>query len=77
MFGKGPRKGDSEAFASILQKILSPDGIADAIQNNPLLIHLYLYFCFNDFNRVLKLYEHLYNVAVRNSSYETWAKMTY
>ncbi|KAH7013658.1 hypothetical protein EDB80DRAFT_710628 [Ilyonectria destructans] len=72
MFGKGPRKRDSEAFASILQNILSSDGIADAIQNNPLLIHLYLYFCFNDFNRILKLYEHLYNVALSTNGRTTW-----
>ncbi|KAK7433274.1 hypothetical protein QQZ08_000211 [Neonectria magnoliae] len=75
MFEKSARVRGMESFVSILQALFATygtGGIADAIEEHPLLIYIYLHFSFNDFNLILKSYEQLFKIAISMKGRTTW-----
>ncbi|KAH7126327.1 hypothetical protein B0J13DRAFT_565275 [Dactylonectria estremocensis] len=74
MFEKSAKTRGEESFASILQTMFAAfetNGIADAIEEHPLLIYLYLHFCFNDFAHVIDGYEQLFRTALSTNGRTT------
>jgi hypothetical protein len=65
MFEKQAKSRNSDTYAGVLQDLFNREpGLADAIEDHPMLIYLYMHFCFNDFNNILKCYERLFKLSV-------------
>ncbi|KAH6885315.1 hypothetical protein B0T10DRAFT_550604 [Thelonectria olida] len=73
MFEKQARSRNSDTYAGVLQDLFNREhGLADAIEDHPMLIYLYMHFCFNDFNNILKCYERLFKLSNTITGRTTW-----
>ncbi|KAI5467909.1 hypothetical protein BGZ63DRAFT_39496 [Mariannaea sp. PMI_226] len=73
MFEKQARAKSADTFAEVLLDLFNSDiGLADAIEDHPILIYLYMHRCFNDFNNILKCYEGLFKLSNTITGRTTW-----